>query len=377
MAGQGWERPGGERERARWQQLPCHPPTHRIALSPAPALHSPNPNTLPLLAGLLRTGRRTWRRAPTTSRALLRVRRHPLLLCARGACIRLQRGSGRAPRKAAAFAADPGSLTRGPAPPPARPATAAGYQADMRFKETQQYLRPLYARLRNRSLDPSLLAGLAMIVERCKERNYLAAYEVSSRMPGSACMRDTDLASAPLSTLWGRGPGSDGGRSQLWGRAAGLPPPSLHSHRALGVSSLPHASTLEPATPAPTTPPHAAARPRQVYMGVSVGNAAWPIGVTQVGLHERSAREKIRLGAGSAVVRAPRRCSTLAALVDCTMAGEEQRRACLCSGSGSAVCCLCWLAAHASTLLSTPQPALNPSLPSSLPCPPAGTHHER
>lgn len=37
-------------------------------------------------------------------------------------------------------------------------------------------------------------------------------------------------------------------------------------------------------------------------MGVSVGNAAWPIGVTQVGLHERSAREKIRLGAGTTVV---------------------------------------------------------------------------
>ncbi|EFN54692.1 hypothetical protein CHLNCDRAFT_15571, partial [Chlorella variabilis] len=37
------------------------------------------------------------------------------------------------------------------------------------------------------------------------------------------------------------------------------------------------------------------------YMGVSIGNAAWPIGVTQVGLHERSAREKIRLGYSSAV----------------------------------------------------------------------------
>ncbi|KAL4447757.1 hypothetical protein ABPG75_004976 [Micractinium tetrahymenae] len=93
--------------------------------------------------------------------------------------------------------------------------TAAGYQADMRFKETQQYLKPLYARLKNRSLDPTLLAGLVMIVDLCKERNYLAAYEI--------------------------------------------------------------------------------------YMGVSVGNAAWPIGVTQVGLHERSAREKIRLGAGSSV----------------------------------------------------------------------------
>jgi pre-mRNA-splicing factor 18 len=40
----------------------------------------------------------------------------------------------------------------------------------------------------------------------------------------------------------------------------------------------------------------------QIYMGVSIGNAAWPIGVTQVGLHERSAREKIRLGYSSAVV---------------------------------------------------------------------------
>ena len=40
-------------------------------------------------------------------------------------------------------------------------------------------------------------------------------------------------------------------------------------------------------------------------MGVSVGNAAWPIGVTQVGLHERSAREKIRLGAGTSVVSEP------------------------------------------------------------------------
>ncbi len=31
----------------------------------------------------------------------------------------------------------------------------------------------------------------------------------------------------------------------------------------------------------------------QIYMGIAVGNSAWPIGVTQVGLHERAAREKI------------------------------------------------------------------------------------
>ena len=33
-----------------------------------------------------------------------------------------------------------------------------------------------------------------------------------------------------------------------------------------------------------------------VYMKVTIGNSPWPIGVTQVGLHERSAREKIRKG---------------------------------------------------------------------------------
>ncbi|CAG9462467.1 unnamed protein product [Pedinophyceae sp. YPF-701] len=33
-----------------------------------------------------------------------------------------------------------------------------------------------------------------------------------------------------------------------------------------------------------------------VYMKVTIGNAPWPIGVTQVGLHERAGREKIRLG---------------------------------------------------------------------------------
>jgi pre-mRNA-splicing factor 18 len=29
------------------------------------------------------------------------------------------------------------------------------------------------------------------------------------------------------------------------------------------------------------------------YLRMSIGNAAWPIGVTSVGIHERSAREKI------------------------------------------------------------------------------------
>ena len=94
--------------------------------------------------------------------------------------------------------------------------SAAGRQADVRYKETEQYLRPLYSRLRQRSLDVQLLAGIKLIVDAVKERNYLHAYKI--------------------------------------------------------------------------------------YMGVAIGNSPWPIGVTQVGLHERSAREKIsfKYASGSA-----------------------------------------------------------------------------
>lgn len=95
-------------------------------------------------------------------------------------------------------------------------ATPSGRQAELRFKETEQYFRPLYARLRSRSLDPQLLAGIKLMIDCMKDRNYLQAYKI--------------------------------------------------------------------------------------YMGVAIGNSPWPIGVTHVGLHERSAREKIsfKYASGSA-----------------------------------------------------------------------------
>lgn len=95
-------------------------------------------------------------------------------------------------------------------------ASAPGRQADVRFKETEQYLKPLYSRLKHRSLDVNLLAGIKLIIDAMKDRNYLHAYKI--------------------------------------------------------------------------------------YMGVAIGNSPWPIGVTQVGLHERSAREKIsfKYASGSA-----------------------------------------------------------------------------
>jgi len=95
-------------------------------------------------------------------------------------------------------------------------ASAPGRQADVRFKETEQYLKPLYSRLKHRNLDVNLLAGVKLIIDAMKDRNYLHAYKI--------------------------------------------------------------------------------------YMGVAIGNSPWPIGVTQVGLHERSAREKIsfKYSSGSA-----------------------------------------------------------------------------
>ncbi|KDD73846.1 Prp18 domain-containing protein, partial [Helicosporidium sp. ATCC 50920] len=86
-------------------------------------------------------------------------------------------------------------------------ATPSGRQATVRFAETQQYFKPLHARLRRRDLEPEMVASLKLIMDAVEERNYLHAYKI--------------------------------------------------------------------------------------YMGLAVGNSPWPIGVTQVGLHERSAREKI------------------------------------------------------------------------------------
>jgi pre-mRNA-splicing factor 18 len=31
----------------------------------------------------------------------------------------------------------------------------------------------------------------------------------------------------------------------------------------------------------------------EIYLTLAIGNAPWPMGVTMVGIHERSAREKI------------------------------------------------------------------------------------
>lgn len=56
--------------------------------------------------------------------------------------------------------------------------SAAGKQADVRYRETKEYFRPLFHRLKNRTLDPQLLAGFKLITDAMKDRNYLHAYKI-------------------------------------------------------------------------------------------------------------------------------------------------------------------------------------------------------
>ncbi|GMH44048.1 hypothetical protein BSKO_11982 [Bryopsis sp. KO-2023] len=85
--------------------------------------------------------------------------------------------------------------------------TRSGHQASMSFWQNMKWMEPLFERLKKRQLPDDTVAGLWMIVEAMKDRNYQYGYEV--------------------------------------------------------------------------------------YLKLAIGNAPWPIGVTSVGIHERSAREKI------------------------------------------------------------------------------------
>ncbi|KAL3141103.1 hypothetical protein ABBQ38_003458 [Trebouxia sp. C0009 RCD-2024] len=85
--------------------------------------------------------------------------------------------------------------------------SSSGYTATIQFQQTMSFFKPLFKQLKRRQIDPDMKAGLWMICEAFKERNYLFAYDI--------------------------------------------------------------------------------------YMRLAVGNNPWPIGVTSIGIHERSSREKI------------------------------------------------------------------------------------
>jgi hypothetical protein len=60
-------------------------------------------------------------------------------------------------------------------------ASGPGRQETLTFKQTKQNFDPLHRRLKLRQIDPEMRAGLWMMVESMRDRNYLAAYDVYLR----------------------------------------------------------------------------------------------------------------------------------------------------------------------------------------------------
>jgi hypothetical protein len=60
-------------------------------------------------------------------------------------------------------------------------ASGPGRQATLTFKQTKANFEPLHRRLKLRQIGPEMRAGLWMMVESMRDRNYLAAYDVYLR----------------------------------------------------------------------------------------------------------------------------------------------------------------------------------------------------
>jgi pre-mRNA-splicing factor 18 len=66
--------------------------------------------------------------------------------------------------------------------PPALAASAHGTHATLIHAQTAEYLKPLHRRLKRRTLDAELVAGLSLFVDAADGRNYLAAADVYTRL---------------------------------------------------------------------------------------------------------------------------------------------------------------------------------------------------
>lgn len=58
----------------------------------------------------------------------------------------------------------------------------AGNQATIQYQQTMTFIKPLYKLLKQKQVHPEMVAGLYMIVEAIKQRNYLHAYDVYMRL---------------------------------------------------------------------------------------------------------------------------------------------------------------------------------------------------
>ena len=57
-----------------------------------------------------------------------------------------------------------------------------GNQATLQFKQTVSFFQPLFKSLKRKTVLPEMVAGLDMIVEDIKQRNYLHAYDIYMRL---------------------------------------------------------------------------------------------------------------------------------------------------------------------------------------------------
>ncbi|OEH78607.1 pre-mRNA splicing factor [Cyclospora cayetanensis] len=119
-------------------------------------------------------------------------------------------------------------------------ATADGRHQLALHRQTKKDLKPLLRKLKHKELESDICERLHEIVQLCKERRYRDAH-------GSAFSRVSVLPSVHT--------------------GAGLTPFSI------SVGAYYHAFLL--------------------FMLLAIGNAAWPMGVTMVGIHERAGRSKL------------------------------------------------------------------------------------
>jgi hypothetical protein len=157
----------------------------------------------------------------------------------------------------------------------------AGNQASLQYQQTVGYFKPLWKQLRQRAVHPEMVAGLHMIIADIKNRNYLHAYSIYVSL----------AIGTPRPSLlsWAHEPNP---------RPVSLGERSCDMDFQGVVLSGGHPfSTLKLPVKAPIC---CQANDEDSPDGRSegrccgrAGNNPWPIGVTSVGIHERSAREKI------------------------------------------------------------------------------------
>ncbi|XP_046922760.1 pre-mRNA-splicing factor 18 isoform X2 [Lynx rufus] len=121
-------------------------------------------------------------------------------------------------------------------------------------KQTESYLRPLFRKLRKRNLPADIKESITDIIKFMLQREY-----VKNSNNSRPLVRD-DFAPCPgvFPPEWALG-GGDREKALLW---PGVPGADFR-------------------------------KANDAYLQMAIGNAPWPIGVTMVGIHARTGREKI------------------------------------------------------------------------------------